>query len=73
MYITCVPKSASQILTRALPNKTLQDLLDPLEKMMSLSERLSRALSWSGLFIVRLLELLKCREVRVTKKEGAIY
>jgi len=44
-----------------------KDLLNPLEKLMSASARLSRALSSSGFFVHRLLGLLMCKAARVRK------
>ena len=39
----------------------------PLVKLMRASNRLSHALGCSGFFVMRILELLKCREARVRK------
>ena len=42
-----------------------KDILNPLVKLMGASNRLSQALGCSAFFVMRLLELLKCREARV--------
>jgi serine/threonine protein kinase len=50
---------------RSVPETRLEDLLEPLERMMAASRRLSRALGRASFFVARVLELLQCPAARV--------